>query len=267
MSPRVCNAAQHSSFASTGRDQIRHRPAAARHAPRHVQPANRHSVRCVHSLVVLPAEAPRPDKMLTRRRPPAGGPSSPSPKRVTLRTLVAKYQRGDPISMVTAYDYPSAVHVRPRTPCQAQRTPMSGPRTACQPHRPSWFNAPLQPAAAPARLLGGPLQRPRAPGQSVRAAVSPGRPRGHRHPSGRRQRRDGGPWPRHHAAGAQTQSANPLQNPDYGPAAACGGDGCQPGGVGGAGRRRWVGAGRPEANAGARADANLARIRSRWRRC
>lgn len=42
------------------------------------------------------------------------GPKSPSPKRVTLRTLRDKYQRGEPISMVTAYDYPSAVHVCPR---------------------------------------------------------------------------------------------------------------------------------------------------------
>ena len=40
------------------------------------------------------------------------GPQAPSPKRVTLRTLRAKYARGDPITMVTAYDYPSAVHVR-----------------------------------------------------------------------------------------------------------------------------------------------------------
>ena len=39
------------------------------------------------------------------------GPSAPSPKRVTLRTLRDKYRRGEPISMVTAYDYPSAVHV------------------------------------------------------------------------------------------------------------------------------------------------------------
>ncbi len=41
-----------------------------------------------------------------------GGPSPASPKRVTLRTLDAMYRRGEPISMVTAYDYPSAVHVR-----------------------------------------------------------------------------------------------------------------------------------------------------------
>ncbi len=41
-----------------------------------------------------------------------GGPS-PSVKRVTLRTVAAKYERGDIITMVTAYDYPSAVHVRP----------------------------------------------------------------------------------------------------------------------------------------------------------
>ena len=44
--------------------------------------------------------------------PCCSGPSSPSPKRVTLRTLRDKYMRGEPISMVTAYDYPSAVHVR-----------------------------------------------------------------------------------------------------------------------------------------------------------
>lgn len=40
-----------------------------------------------------------------------GGPASPSPKRVTLRALAAQYARGEPLSMVTAYDYPSAVHV------------------------------------------------------------------------------------------------------------------------------------------------------------
>ncbi|KAL6757683.1 ketopantoate hydroxymethyltransferase [Haematococcus lacustris] len=39
------------------------------------------------------------------------GPSSPPPKRVTLRTLKAKYTKGEPLTMVTAYDYPSAVHV------------------------------------------------------------------------------------------------------------------------------------------------------------
>lgn len=38
------------------------------------------------------------------------GPQSPR-KAVTLRTLRAKYEKGQPISMVTAYDYPSAVHV------------------------------------------------------------------------------------------------------------------------------------------------------------
>ncbi|KAL4518179.1 hypothetical protein Ndes2526B_g01389 [Nannochloris sp. 'desiccata'] len=39
------------------------------------------------------------------------GPTTSSPKRVTLRTLRDKYLKGIPISMVTAYDYPSAVHV------------------------------------------------------------------------------------------------------------------------------------------------------------
>lgn len=38
------------------------------------------------------------------------GPQSPR-KAVTLRTLRAKYDKGQPITMVTAYDYPSAVHV------------------------------------------------------------------------------------------------------------------------------------------------------------
>jgi 3-methyl-2-oxobutanoate hydroxymethyltransferase len=40
-----------------------------------------------------------------------GGPTAPLPKRVTLRTLQNKYKKKQPISMVTAYDYPSAVHV------------------------------------------------------------------------------------------------------------------------------------------------------------
>ena len=40
------------------------------------------------------------------------GPSSPNPKRVTLRTLRQKYEAGETLTMVTAYDYPSAVHVR-----------------------------------------------------------------------------------------------------------------------------------------------------------
>lgn len=40
------------------------------------------------------------------------GPASKSPwKRVTLRHLALKYSREEPITMVTAYDYPSAVHV------------------------------------------------------------------------------------------------------------------------------------------------------------
>ncbi|GLJ07231.1 hypothetical protein SUGI_0062370 [Cryptomeria japonica] len=41
-----------------------------------------------------------------------GGPQSQSPwKRITLNHLTAKYEKGNPITMVTAYDYPSAVHV------------------------------------------------------------------------------------------------------------------------------------------------------------
>eukprot|EP01018_Ginkgo_biloba_P004696 Gb_23236 [translate_table: standard] len=41
-----------------------------------------------------------------------GGPKSQSPwKRITLKHLAGKYEKGEPITMVTAYDYPSAVHV------------------------------------------------------------------------------------------------------------------------------------------------------------
>lgn len=39
------------------------------------------------------------------------GPQAPSPKKVTIRVLRSKYAKKEPITMVTAYDYPSAVHV------------------------------------------------------------------------------------------------------------------------------------------------------------
>jgi hypothetical protein len=35
-----------------------------------------------------------------------------STNRVSLTTLHEKYKRGEPITAITAYDYPSAVHVR-----------------------------------------------------------------------------------------------------------------------------------------------------------
>lgn len=41
-----------------------------------------------------------------------GGPQAGSPKRVTLRALQQKYNKGEKLTMMTAYDYPSAVHVR-----------------------------------------------------------------------------------------------------------------------------------------------------------
>ena len=41
------------------------------------------------------------------------GPTTQSTKRVTLRSLRKKYAAKDPLTMVTAYDYPSAVHVGP----------------------------------------------------------------------------------------------------------------------------------------------------------
>ncbi|KAK1412220.1 hypothetical protein QVD17_33280 [Tagetes erecta] len=41
-----------------------------------------------------------------------GGPKPQNPdKRVTLTTLRTKHKKGEPITMVTAYDYPSAVHL------------------------------------------------------------------------------------------------------------------------------------------------------------
>lgn len=46
------------------------------------------------------------------------GPQAPGPKRVTLRSIRSKYSKGEPISVVTAYDYPSAVHVRPHSTAQ-----------------------------------------------------------------------------------------------------------------------------------------------------
>lgn len=39
------------------------------------------------------------------------GPQSAPPRRVTLRTIRQMYAKNEPLSMVTAYDYPSAVHV------------------------------------------------------------------------------------------------------------------------------------------------------------
>ena len=44
-----------------------------------------------------------------------GGPTARSPKRFTLRQLRQKHAAGVPLSMVTAYDYPSAVHVSLRS--------------------------------------------------------------------------------------------------------------------------------------------------------
>ena len=49
------------------------------------------------------------------------GPQAPLPAQVTLRTLQQKHAAAEPISMVTAYDYPSAVHVRQQKPWPAGR--------------------------------------------------------------------------------------------------------------------------------------------------
>lgn len=39
------------------------------------------------------------------------GPTAQNSKRVTLRTIRQKYEAGETLCVVTAYDYPSAVHV------------------------------------------------------------------------------------------------------------------------------------------------------------
>ena len=39
------------------------------------------------------------------------GPQAAVPRRVTLKTIRQMYARNEALSMVTAYDYPSAVHV------------------------------------------------------------------------------------------------------------------------------------------------------------
>lgn len=46
-------------------------------------------------------------------QPEAAVYSGPSQRtsRVTLRTIRTKYDAGEPLTMVTAYDYPSALHV------------------------------------------------------------------------------------------------------------------------------------------------------------
>jgi len=52
-----------------------------------------------------------------------GGPKSKSPwKRVTLRHLEAKYHSNQPITMVTAYDYPSGSTTKPE--CDARWFPL-----------------------------------------------------------------------------------------------------------------------------------------------
>ena len=86
-----------------------------------------------------------------------GGPSSPNPKRVTLRTLDAKFKRGEPISMVTAYDYPSAVHVRPRCAATDGR--------------------PTHDSAAHRRGARAPRRRAARRAQCLLLGRSPGRPR------------------------------------------------------------------------------------------
>ena len=55
-----------------------------------------------------PAQATGPDATVY------SGPTTADRKRVTLRHIRKKYLEGGKLSMVTAYDYPSAKHVRKR---------------------------------------------------------------------------------------------------------------------------------------------------------
>lgn len=51
------------------------------------------------------------------------GPQSAPARRITLRTIRQMYAKNEPISMVTAYDYPSAVHVSSASPQCLSRVP------------------------------------------------------------------------------------------------------------------------------------------------
>ncbi|EFJ50554.1 hypothetical protein VOLCADRAFT_103773 [Volvox carteri f. nagariensis] len=55
------------------------------------------------------------------------GPSPRNPSRVTLRTIRKKYELGEPLTMVTAYDYPSAVHVRQEREAPCRRIALKMP--------------------------------------------------------------------------------------------------------------------------------------------
>ncbi len=63
-----------------------------------------------------PSQPAQPQRMFSNQPETAvySGPVTPSPKRFTLRQLRQKYRSGMPLTMVTAYDYPSAVHVSSR---------------------------------------------------------------------------------------------------------------------------------------------------------
>lgn len=47
----------------------------------------------------------------SKPKPTITAAPAPPHKNITLHSLAAKTNRGEPITMVTAYDYPSAVHV------------------------------------------------------------------------------------------------------------------------------------------------------------
>uniref|UniRef100_A0A0D9UYH8 3-methyl-2-oxobutanoate hydroxymethyltransferase n=1 Tax=Leersia perrieri TaxID=77586 RepID=A0A0D9UYH8_9ORYZ len=58
-----------------------------------------------------PAPSPAPPEPAAVYGGGGANQQAAAPRRVTLATLRGKHRRGEPISMVTAYDYPSGVHV------------------------------------------------------------------------------------------------------------------------------------------------------------
>ena len=65
------------------------------------------------ALASVPCSLSRPREFSHKPEQSVYGGPKPASERVTLRKLAGKYRRGERISVVTAYDYPSAVHVRP----------------------------------------------------------------------------------------------------------------------------------------------------------
>ena len=151
------------------------------------------------ALASVPCSLSRPREFSHKPEQSVYGGPKPASERVTLRKLAGKYRRGERISVVTAYDYPSAVHVRPlsltfadfpvpvpRRASLRRPSERAPPRSslavttgrAIPPARILTLPSPLHPLAPRFRRAGGPRRRGRVPGG--------------------RQRGDGGARTRHH---------------------------------------------------------------------